>query len=135
MDGVSDVADILTVYAEAPPLVAARLARMRALIHAAADATGTQPLTETLKWGQPAFLPAKKAGTTLRLGWTAPGTCTLFVHCQTDLVDRYRSRFPGAFSYERARAVHLPASAPFDEAAFQQIAAMALTYHRDKGRR
>ena len=104
---------------------------MRALIFAAADATGTAPLTETLKWGQPAYLPAKKDGTTIRLGISA-GTPSLFVHCQTDLVDRYRTLFPTEFTYSGTRAVHVPETGPFEEAAFQQIAAMALTYHRDK---
>ena len=59
-----------------------RLHEMRALIFAAAEATGTAPLTETLKWGQPAYLPAKRAGTTIRLG-VEGGHPALFVHCQT----------------------------------------------------
>ncbi len=108
-----------------------RLLHMRALIFAAAKATGTAPLTETLKWGQAAYLPAKRAGTTLRLGVSAENPA-LFVHCQTDLVSRYRVLFPTEFTYSDNRAVLLPASAPFAEGAFQQIAGMALTYHRDK---
>lgn len=123
-----------------PPAVAAALAALpprlmdlRALIFAAAEATDTGPLTETLKWGQPAYLPAKKAGTTLRLGEDA-GQPTLFVPCSTNLLDRYRDAFPSEFTYSGARAVHLPAQGPFPEAAFQQIASMALTYHRDKRR-
>lgn len=114
-----------------PPALAARLQAMRALILAAAEATDTEPVTETLKWGQPAFLPAKRAGTTLRLGVEA-GQPALFVHCQTDLVGRYRVLFPTEFTYSGNRAVLLPADGPFAVAAFQQIAGMALTYHRDK---
>lgn len=110
-----------------------RLLTLRALIFAAAEATQTLPLTETLKWGQPAFLPAKKAGTTLRLG-EAAGQPTLFVPCSTTLLDRYRDAFPTEFAYSGDRAVHVPATGSFPEEAFQQIAAMALTYHRDKRR-
>lgn len=106
---------------------------MRALIFAAAEATGTLPLTETLKWGQPAYLPARKAGTTLRLGMDA-GQPALFVSCQTNLLDRYREAYASEFTYSGARAVHVPENGPFNDAAFQQIAAMALTYHRDKRR-
>ncbi|WP_224814322.1 DUF1801 domain-containing protein [Hasllibacter sp. MH4015] len=102
---------------------------MRALIFAAAQATHTMPLQETLKWGQPAYLPAKRAGTTLRLGVEADHPA-LFVHCGTTLVDRYRAEFPNEFTYSGNRAVLL--SPGFSEAAFQQIAAMALTYHRAK---
>ncbi|GAB5446764.1 DUF1801 domain-containing protein [Gymnodinialimonas sp.] len=123
-----------------PPDVAAalaplhpRLMELRALIFAAAEATGTAPLNETLKWGQPAYLPAKKAGTTLRLGEDA-GQPTLFVPCSTNLLDRYRDAFPSEFTYSGARAVHVPAQGPFPKAAFQHIAALALTYHRDKRR-
>ncbi|MBF9044195.1 DUF1801 domain-containing protein [Rhodobacterales bacterium HKCCE4037] len=105
--------------------------KMRSLIFAAAEATGTSPLTETLKWGQPAYLPAKRAGTTLRLGVEADQPA-LFVHCQTDLVSRYRVLFPTEFRYSGSRAVLLPPQGPFAEAAFQQIAAMAMTYHRDR---
>lgn len=110
-----------------------RLFTMRDLIFAAAQATQTLPLTETLTWGQPSYLPAKKAGTTLRLGLT-DSKPTLFVPCSTDLLDRYRSAFPSEFTYSGDRAVHIAAQRPFPSAAFQQIAAMALTYHRDKRR-
>lgn len=110
-----------------------RLLELRAHIFAAAQATGTMPLTETLKWGQPAYLPDKKAGTTLRLGEDA-GRPTLFVPCSTNLLDRYRDAFPSEFTYSGARAVHVPATGPYADAAFQQLAAMALTYHRDKRR-
>lgn len=130
----------MTVPPPIPPEVAAAFSRLpsrtgtlRALIFAAAEATQTLPLTECLKWGQPAYLPAKKAGTTLRLGATN-GQPTLFVPCSTTLLDSYRATFPTEFSYLGSRAVLLPASAPFPEAAFQHLAAMALTYHRDKRR-
>lgn len=117
-----------------PAAPRARLLHLRALILAAAKATGTLPLTETLKWGQMAFLPARRAGTTLRLGWSdkTPDMCQLFVHCQTDLVGRYRMLFPDEFTYEGNRAVHVPVSGPMADAACQHMAAMALTYHRDK---
>lgn len=123
----SPPAAVASALAALPP----RALDLRALIFAAAEATQTAPLTETLKWGQPAYLPAKKAGTTLRLGVTG-GQPTLFVPCSTTLLDRYRDVFPAEFTYSGVRAVHVPADGPFPEAAFQQIAAMALTYHRDK---
>ncbi len=110
-----------------------RLMDLRALIFAAAGATDTLPLTETLKWGQPAYLPHKRAGTTLRLGEDS-GQPTLFVPCSTTLLDRFRDAFPTEFTYSGDRAVHVPESGPFNEGAFQQLAAMALTYHRDKRR-
>ena len=127
-------ASVAAAFDAIPPAPRARLLEIRALIFAAARATGTAPLTETLKWGQPAYLPARRQGTTVRLGWkpATPGHCALFVHCQTSLIDRFRSRYPIEFTYDANRAVWIPATGPYARAALQQIAAMALTYHRDK---
>lgn len=129
-------ADVAAAFDAMPPAIRARLLEMRALIRAAADATGTAPLTETLKWGQPAYLPRRRDGTTIRLGWKpdAPDHAQMFVHCQTDLVARWRQLYPDEFAYLDNRAVLVPAAGPYPEAALQQMAAMALTYHRDRAR-
>lgn len=126
--------EVDAVFAACPPPAAARLRALRGLILSAAKATGTPPLQETLKWGQPAYLPAQKHGTTLRLGWSdkIPEFCTLHGHCQTDLVSRWRVLFADAFTYDGNRTVFVPVSGDFPDAALQQLAAMALTYHRDK---
>ena len=118
----------------APSNLHPRLHDLRAIILAAATATNTAPLTETLKWGQPAYLPSRKEGTTIRLGWKPeqPDTIGLYVHCQTTLVDQYRSRFPTEFQYQNNRAVLIPATQPLNSDALHQIAALALTYHRNK---
>ena len=122
------------VFDGAPEALRDRLCRVRDLIRAAAEAEGIGDLEETLKWGEPAFLPKRaRVGTTLRLGWSEapPGRVTIFVHCQTRLIDLYRERFPGV-AYEGNRAVHFAMDAPLPEAEVQQMAAMALAYHRDK---
>lgn len=106
------------------------LARVRNLILEVAAACGAAPLTETLKWGQPAYLTeATKSGTTIRLGLDG-GRAALFVHCQTTLVEGYRADFPGQFEYDGNRAVRL--TADFDADALAQVIARALTYHRQK---
>ena len=61
----------------------AGLLRLREQIFAVAEDTpGTMPLTETLKWGQPAYLTANKVGTTLRLGAPKDGGYALYVHAR-----------------------------------------------------
>lgn len=127
--------DISAAYDAFPIAARDRLLEIRALILAAAEATETAPLTEALKWGQPAYLPARKHGTTIRLGLANPETCALYVHCQTTLVDSYRQLFPTEFQYQTTRAVLIPTSGGYAAEALQQIAAMALTYHRDKASR
>lgn len=112
-----------------------RLLNLRAVIIRAALASDTGPLEESLKWGQPAYRPlAPRTGTTIRLGWTEaiPDRISMYVPCQTTLVDSYRERFPDAARYDGNRAIHLSADATMDKDALHQIATMALTYHRAK---
>lgn len=108
-----------------------RLTELRDQILAAAKDANVAPIEETLKWGQPAFVPPRRDGTTLRLG-AREDHVALFVHCQTDLVGRWRALFPDAFHYEDNRAVRIPATGEYDRDAFHHLARMALTYHRDK---
>ena len=117
-------------FATAPETHRSRLEDMRAEILAAAADLAIS-VEETTKWGEPAFVPPKRVGTTLRLGHR-PEHCALFVNCQTTLVDQWRTLFPDAFEYEGTRAALIPASGAFDRDAFHHIASMALTYHRDK---
>jgi hypothetical protein len=129
--------DVTRKLNEASPKTRDRLMAIRDLILAAAKAEEIGLLEETLKWGEPAYLPKRpRIGTTLRLGWSdgPKARVTLFVPCQTRLIDLYRARFPDGFAYEGARAVHISMATPLPEAEVQQMAAMALTYHRDKRR-
>jgi hypothetical protein len=99
-----------------------RLLQMRELIFRAAVSTGTAPLTEDLKWGEPAHRPrSRNTGTTVRLGWRVadPDRCALYVPCLTDLVSRYRDRFPHEFTYGGDRAVYVPVNGSLPGAALQ----------------
>ena len=120
------------LFAAAPADIAARLTTLRDQIRSIAQGLDV-PLEETLKWGAPSFVPPKRVGTTIRLGHNGQD-CVLYVHCQTDLVSRWRMLFPTEFTYEGNRAVVIPVKDPFAKGAFDQIASMALTYHRDKRR-
>lgn len=113
------------------PAQAERLEELRQRILAVAKDRDVEPIEETLKWGQPSLVPPKRDGTTLRLG-TREGLCVLYVHCQTNLVEQWRSLFRGDFEFEDNRAVLIPADGTYNTTAFDQIAAMALCYHRDK---
>ncbi|MBU1307831.1 MAG: DUF1801 domain-containing protein [Alphaproteobacteria bacterium] len=116
------------------------LLRIRQLIFAVADTTpGVGVLTETLKWGEPAYLTAATgSGSTIRLG-VAKGeenTAAVFFNCHTSLVDSFRAQFSDTFAYQGNRAILLPATAPVPETELAMCLAMALTYHqRAKGSR
>ena len=121
------VAAVLESY---PPALRERLMRLRSLILDTAAATdGVGPLEETLKWGQVSYLTsASGSGTTVRIDRDKrTGRPAIYVHCQTNLLSRYRALYPDAFGYDGDRGV-VVGDTP-DEAALKHIIALALTYH------
>lgn len=114
-----------------------RLMAVRQLIFDAAAACEVGPLTETLKWGEPAYLTeASKAGSTIRLGWKArqPDRVALYFNCRTTLLDGFRTLYP-ELCFEGNRALLLSLAEPLPEAAVTRCVEQALTYHRDRRRR
>ena len=127
----ADVAGALSAF---PDHVRARLLEVRDLVfETAADIKGVGPLTETLKWGEPAYLTeATRSGSTIRLGWfrSSERECAVLFNCRTTLVDDFRERFPGVFAYEKNRAILLDAREPLPKAPLSTCLGMAITYHR-----
>ena len=90
-------------------------------------------LNETLKWGQPSWLPVRKGiGTTVRLAVHDGGALGLYVHCQTTLVDEFRATFGDDLAYSGTRAVLLDVHTPLPGDAVRHCISKALTYHQDK---
>jgi hypothetical protein len=127
----ADVAGALSVF---PEHVRARLLEVRDLVfETGANIEGVGPLTETLKWGEPAYLTeATRSGSTVRLGWfrSSEREGAVLFNCRTTLVDDFRERFPGVFAYEKNRAILLDAREPLPKAPLSTCVGMALTYHR-----
>ena len=128
------VAEALLRY---PGPVRARLLEIRETIFAvAAETDGVGPLTETLKWGEPAYLTeASKSGTTIRLGATrsAPEECAVLFNCKTTLVETFRTHFAGDFDFVGNRALVVPVKGPLPYEPLTLCVRAALTYHRHKG--
>ena len=128
-------ADVADVLAACPTDGYAHLDALRGLIfETAAQTKGVGKLEETLKWGQPSYLThSPKSGTTIRLGWDEAGTrVSLFVHCQTSLVEAWRDRYGDTLTLIGNREIALPTDQPLPRAALQHCIAMALTYHLRK---
>ena len=127
-------ADVAAAFAAFPERVRARLLEGRRLIfETAACIEGVGALTETLKWGEPAYLTeATGSGSTIRLGWfrSSERQCAVLLNCRTTLVDDFRSQFPDVFAYEKNRAILLDAGKPLPETQLSTCLRMALTYHR-----
>lgn len=127
-------ADVAAAFDALPEAIRGHLLRMRALIFQVAQDTGTGPLTETLKWGEPAYLTqASKTGSTIRLGQVRGKGAAVLFNCNTSLVGNFREQFGDVFKFDGNRAVLLPEDWP--EAALAICLGRALTYYRDrKGR-
>lgn len=127
---------VAKVYDSFPPGPRRKLLQVRQLIFASAAALPeVGPLVETLKWGQPSYLPAKpRIGTTVRLGWReeTASDIQMFVHCQTNLVDTYRTLVGDALTFEGNRAINIPIRPALPTSALRLCIQTALTYHLNK---
>jgi len=119
-----------------PEPVRIRLLEIRDLILAtAAQTEGVGVLTETLKWGEPAFLTeASGSGTTIRLGTikSAPDACAVLFNCKTTLVETFRAQFSEEFVFDGNRALLVPTTGALPREALALCLHAALTYHQRK---
>lgn len=130
--------DVAAALGACPRAARASVTALRALIfETAAELSEVGTLTETLKWGQPSYLTqASKSGTTIRLGWDEDGgAISLFVHCQTSLVDTWRQRYGNELIFVGNREISIPTDTDLPRASLQHCIAMALTYHSRKGQK
>ena len=137
--GFSDPA-VEAVFAAYARSVRDPLQRLRALIFETARQTeGVGDLVETLKWGQPAYHPARpRVGTTLRIDAVKGrrDRYALFIHCQTSLADTFRSLYGDTLDIEGDRAIVFSTTAEVPRAAVKHCVSLALTYHAmARGRR
>ena len=112
-----------------------RLIELRRIIFRVADEKGVGPLTETLKWGEPAYLTeATRTGSTIRLGWhrNLPDHVAIYVNCRTNLVDRFKATFFDAVECSGNRALLQRIDQPTQTGILAICIGMALTYHHDK---
>jgi hypothetical protein len=91
------------------------------------------PLSERLKWGQPAYRPiANRIGTTVRLDAIpgSGGAVALYVPCSTTLISDILTRYPDVFDSQGKRALVFAPDTSIPESELRHGIAMALTYHR-----
>ena len=100
---------VRAAYDAMPAAARAKLLALRVLIFDEAAAIGPHgALLETLKWGEPAYLPIKpRVGTTLRLNaLKSGGGYALYFPCTTTLAQTYRE-FHGRPPWRwRSRSYH-----------------------------
>ena len=128
-----NVAKVFDAY---PAAARKRLLAIRELVYqTAARHPEVGKLTETLKWGEPAYLTEESGtGSTIRIDFKEkdPDHVSLFFNCQTTLVGQMQREFPGEFSYVENRQVQIPLSGRLPKKVVSECLAMALMYHRNK---
>jgi hypothetical protein len=111
-----------------------KLTRLRGLImEVAGDNPAIGPLEETRKWGEPAFLTsATGSGTTVRINRhkQSADKYAFYVHCQTDLIERYKQLYNDKLTFDGNRAVVFDVHDELPVDAVRHCIAMALTYHQ-----
>jgi uncharacterized protein DUF1801 len=119
-----------------PPAVRKKMLSLRELVFITAARTeGVGELQETLKWGEPAYVTAQSgSGSTVRMDWKAkaPNQYAMYFHCQTGLVEGFRSMFPNDFVFEGNRAIVFALSEKVPTDALVLCIQASLTYHARK---
>jgi hypothetical protein len=130
--------DVARTFAEYPPTMRRKLFALRQLIlDTAAKTEGVGAIEETLKWGEPAYLTSEsKSGSTIRIDWKKadPSQYAMYFHCQTNLVETFRTLFPNDFKFEGNRSIVFDENDIVPVDALEFCIAAALTYHRSKGK-
>lgn len=124
---------VRAVFDTYPPAARDLLLALRTLIfETASNLPDVSAVTETLKWGEPAYLT--KSGTTIRLAWSPkrPEVAGLFVNCQTTLVESWREQYGDLIDCIGNREIRLPLNQRPPEGPLRHCIAMALTYHKRK---
>ena len=98
----------------------------------AAETKEVGELEETLKWGEPAYLPKKpKTGSTVRIDQkkSNPNQYAMYFHCQTELISTFKTLFPKQFTFEGNRALVFNEKDKIPEDELKFCIKAALTYH------
>jgi hypothetical protein len=131
-------ADVATKFASYPAAVRARLLEVRRMIFGvAAHTRDVGPVEEALRWGQPSYLTtASGSGSTVRIDERGGDGFAVYFICHTNLVDTFRSLYPGTFRFDRNRALIFSSGDAIPEQELAHCLSLALTYHaRNKSRR
>lgn len=115
------------------PLRRPMLRLRQMILDVAAGSPDIGLLAETLKWGEPAWLPERpRIGTTVRTN-ALKGSSThyaLYVHCQTGLIETFKRHYAEQFSYDGNRALVFTIEREPPAEPLAHCIALALTYHR-----
>ncbi len=102
----SPAPEIVAALDQIPPAQRRAMLTLRQMIFEEAGADPRfGPIDESLKWGQPSYVPARpRIGTAIRLG-TQGNRVALFTHCQTSVMADVRPLFGPEAQFDGTRGV------------------------------
>lgn len=119
-----------------PAKVRTKMLALRDLVfETAASSPVVGELQETLKWGEPAYVTAQsRSGSTVRMDWKPrnPDQYAMYFHCQSGLVETFKTLFPRDFHFEGNRAIVFGLDEPVPRDALAFCIDAALTLHARK---
>lgn len=128
--------NVQNVFDSYPDNARKRLLEIRQLILKCASADeAIGKLTETLKWGEPAYLTEQTgSGSTIRLGFKdkQPDTVAIYFNCQTTIVKQIEQRFQGTFDCVNNRALMIPLVDSLPKKELSECIDISLRYHLNK---
>jgi hypothetical protein len=130
---------VARVFTEYPTVFRKKLLLIRKLILTAGkDNKLIGELQETLKWGEPSYLPINSnTGTTVRIHWlkSKPNQCGIYFNCQTTLVANFKKKYSDKFKFEGKRAIIFTKADQIHENELKDCIGTAFTYHLKKKRK
>lgn len=110
------------------------LLKIRKLIYSVASKNPeVGELEESLKWGQPTYSTVKtKSGSPIRLDRFEEDKIAIFLHCQTSLVESFRTLLHDKLKFSKNRAIVIDPKKEIQTNELAVCIEMALTYHLKK---
>ncbi len=128
--------DVKSVFDSFPTDAKEKLLKIRQLIfNAAAEDNAIGTVTETLKWGEPAYLTDETgSGSTIRLGYKdkTPDSVDIYFNCQTTLIKDIKQKYADELVCENNRLIRIPIAEALPTDTLSDCLTMALKYHYNK---
>ena len=128
--------EVEKVFEDFPLDIREKLLTIRSLIFSTAKKTkGVGFIEESLKWGEPAYLTSEtKSGTTIRLGYKKknPNSFSIFVNCNTSLIDTFDELFGDKFEFIGNREIVFHKNDQLPTKELEECIRIAFTYHLSK---
>ena len=123
------------IAANPKPVRKGLMALRKLILETARETPGVGELTEDLRWGQPSFITqATGSGTTIRIDGQRdnPDKFAIFFHCQTGLIDQFRTIYDSQLTFVGNRAIELDVGETLPVPELKHCIALALTHHLRK---